>query len=67
MATLSLISATVFAIDINGAFNSLDKDNNSVLSEAEASEDVLLHENFAQIDTDQNGQLSLDEFKQFVK
>ncbi|TMO91837.1 cag pathogenicity island protein Cag25, partial [Pseudoalteromonas sp. S3178] len=44
-----------------------DKDSNGTLSEAEAGEDALLHENFAQIDKNEDGQLSFDEFKQFVK
>jgi Ca2+-binding EF-hand superfamily protein len=52
---------------VNTAFYSLDKDSNGTLSEAEAGEDALLHENFAQIDKNEDGQLSFDEFKQFVK
>jgi Ca2+-binding EF-hand superfamily protein len=48
-------------------FDALDKDNNGLLSEAEAQMDAVLKENFAQIDTDQSGQLSLNEFSKFIQ
>ena len=64
---LCLTSTHLFALDVDAEFNRLDKDSNGTLSEAEASEDALLHENFAQIDTDENGLISLNEFKLFIK
>ncbi len=64
---LCLTSTHLFALDVDADFNRLDKDSNGTLSEAEAGEDALLHENFAQIDTDENGLISLNEFKLFIK
>lgn len=64
---LCLTSTHLFALDVDAEFNRLDKDSNGTLSEAEAGEDALLHENFAQIDTDENGLISLNEFKLFIK
>ncbi|MFK3865295.1 EF-hand domain-containing protein [Pseudoalteromonas rhizosphaerae] len=62
-----LLSFNSFAIDVEATFAELDKDNNGTLSEAEASEDAVLHESFEQIDKDQNGQISFAEFKQFLQ
>ena len=67
IVALGFLSANALAMDVQATFNELDKESNGTLSEAEAGEDAVLHENFSQIDTDQNGQLSLDEFKQFIK
>ena len=67
IVALGFLSANALAMDVQATFNELDKVSNGTLSEAEAGEDAVLHENFSQIDTDQNGQLSLDEFKQFIK
>ncbi|WP_036956581.1 cag pathogenicity island protein Cag25 [Pseudoalteromonas sp. A2] len=64
---LCLTCTHLFALDVDAEFNRLDKDSNGTLSEAEAGEDALLHENFAQIDTDENGLISLNEFKLFIK
>lgn len=62
-----LFSFNSFALDVEATFAELDKDSNGTLSEAEASEDAVLHESFEQIDKDQNGQISLIEFKQFLQ
>ncbi|WP_350605964.1 EF-hand domain-containing protein [Pseudoalteromonas sp. MER144-MNA-CIBAN-0113] len=67
LISLCLTSTHLFALDVDAEFNRLDKDSNGTLSEAEAGEDALLHENFAQIDTDENGLISLNEFKLFIK
>jgi len=64
---LGSFGKNVMAMDVLATFNKLDKDNNGTLSKAEAHEDAVLHENFAQIDTDQNNQLSLNEFKAFIQ
>ncbi|MBE0358818.1 MULTISPECIES: EF-hand domain-containing protein [Pseudoalteromonas] len=67
LLALSLLAANAYAMDVHATFNELDKDSNGTLSEAEAGEDAVLHENFSQIDTNQDGQLSLNEFKQFIQ
>ncbi|WP_295507630.1 EF-hand domain-containing protein [uncultured Pseudoalteromonas sp.] len=54
------------AFDLKDTFNELDKDSNGFLSDAEASEDALLHGNFTQIDSNQDGQISFTEFKSFI-
>ena len=50
---ISLTSLSSYALDLQTTFNELDKDSNGFLSEAEASEDALLHSNFTQIDSNQ--------------
>ncbi|TMP03128.1 cag pathogenicity island protein Cag25 [Pseudoalteromonas sp. S3178] len=67
LAALGFLSASALAMDVQATFNELDKDSNGTLSEAEAGEDAVLHENFSQIDTNQDGQLSLNEFKKFIQ
>ena len=67
LLTLGFVTANAHAMDVQQTFNELDKNSNGTLSEAEASEDAVLHENFTQIDTDQDGQLSLKEFTHFVQ
>ncbi len=64
---ISLISVSSYALDLQTTFNELDKDSNGFLSEAEASEDVLLHGNFTQIDSNQDGQISFSEFQSFIQ
>ncbi|MEL0631818.1 EF-hand domain-containing protein [Pseudoalteromonas carrageenovora] len=67
LAALGILSTSAFAMDVQATFNELDKDSNGTLSESEAGEDAVLHENFSQIDTNQDGQLSLNEFKKFIQ
>lgn len=67
LAALGFLSASALAMDVQATFSELDKDSNGTLSEAEAGEDAVLHENFSQIDTNQDGQLSLNEFKKFIQ
>jgi Ca2+-binding EF-hand superfamily protein len=67
LLALGFLGANAHAMDVHATFNELDKDSNGTLSEAEAGEDAVLHENFSQIDTNQDGQLSLDEFKKFIQ
>ncbi len=64
---ISLISLSSYALDLQTTFNELDKDSNGFLSEAEASEDALLHGNFTQIDSNQDGQISFSEFQSFIQ
>lgn len=64
---LGLVNTDAYAMDVEATFDALDKDNNGLLSEAEAQMDAVLKENFAQIDTDQSGQLSLNEFSKFIQ
>ena len=65
--TLGFLSAHAFAMDVQATFNKLDKDSDGTLSEDEARADAVLHENFAQIDANQDAVLSLTEFETFVQ
>ena len=61
--TLALIafassSAAFAATD----FDTLDVDGNGVISQSEASVDAELMNKFAELDTDQSGELSKEEF-----
>ncbi|MGS0537134.1 calmodulin [Pseudoalteromonas sp. SaAl2] len=61
--TLALIalassSAAFAATD----FDTLDVDGNGVISQSEASVDTELLSKFAELDTDQNGELSKEEY-----
>ena len=61
--TLALIalassSATFAATD----FDTLDVDGSGAISQAEASVDAKLMSMFSELDTDQNGELSKEEF-----
>jgi len=67
LIAVGLFSVNIFAMDVAATFSELDKDSNGTLSESEASEDAVLHESFEQIDTDQDGQISLTEFKAFLR
>lgn len=67
LLALGLVNTDSYAMDVEATFDALDKDNNGLLSEAEAQMDAVLKENFAQIDTDQSGQLSLNEFSKFIQ
>ena len=67
LLALGLVNTGAYAMDVDATFNELDKNSNGLLSEAEAKMDAVLQENFAQIDTDQNGQLSLNEFRKFIQ
>ena len=67
LLALGLVNTGAYAMDVDATFNELDKDSNGLLSEAEAKMDAVLKENFEQIDTDQNGQLSLNEFRKFIQ
>jgi len=67
LLALGLVNTDAHAMDVEATFNALDKDNKGLLSEAEAQMDAVLKENFAQIDTDQSGQLSLNEFSKFIQ
>lgn len=67
LLALGLVNTDAHAMDVEATFDALDKDNNGLLSEAEAQMDAVLKENFAQIDTDQSGQLSLNEFSKFIQ
>ena len=67
LLALGLVNTGAYAMDVDATFNELDKDSNGLLSEAEAKMDAVLKENFAQIDTDQSGQLSLNEFSKFIQ
>ncbi|WP_286890025.1 EF-hand domain-containing protein [Pseudoalteromonas sp. ESRF-bin5] len=67
LLALGLVNTGAYAMDVDATFNELDKDSNGLLSKVEAKMDAVLKENFAQIDTDQNGQLSLNEFSKFIQ
>lgn len=67
LLALGFVNTGAYAMDVDATFKELDKDSNGLLSEAEAKMDAVLKENFAQIDTDQNGQLSLNEFRKFIQ
>ena len=67
MLAFGFMGTDAVAMDVQATFNELDKDSNGTLSESEAGEDAVLHENFSQIDTNQDGQLSLSEFKKFIQ
>lgn len=67
MLAFGFMGTYAIAMDVQATFNELDKDSNGTLSESEAGEDAVLHENFSQIDTNQDGQLSLSEFKKFIQ
>ena len=67
LLALGLVNTDAYAMDVEATFDALDKDNNGLLSEAEAPMDAVLKEDFAQIDTDQSGQLSLNEFSKFIQ
>jgi Ca2+-binding EF-hand superfamily protein len=67
LLALGFLSTGALAMDVQATFNELDKDSSGTLNEAEAGEDAVLHENFAQIDTNQDGLLSLNEFKKFIQ
>ncbi|MGO2011820.1 MAG: calmodulin [Pseudoalteromonas sp.] len=43
-------------------FDTLDVDGNGVISQSEAAVDAELMNNFADLDTDQSGELSKEEF-----
>ncbi|MAD04983.1 EF-hand domain-containing protein [Pseudoalteromonas shioyasakiensis] len=64
---INLVTVDCYAFDLQTTFNELDKDSNGFLSEAEASEDALLHSNFTQIDSNQDGQISFSEFQSFIQ
>ena len=72
LITLLLLSAgflsnNAASMDISATFNTLDKDDSGTLNKTEAKEDAVLHENFTQVDTNQDGLLSLNEFKIFIQ
>ncbi len=54
-------SSAVFAFEALD-FDTLDVDENGAISQVEASEDAELLNRFAERDTDQNGELSKEEF-----
>mgnify|MGYP000504123250 CR=1 FL=1 len=67
MLAFGFMGTDAIAMDVQATFNELDKDSNGFLSEAEASEDALLHSNFTQIDSNQDGQISFSEFQSFIQ
>ncbi|WP_462163294.1 EF-hand domain-containing protein [Pseudoalteromonas xiamenensis] len=65
LAAALMASAAASASEAN--FNSLDKDGNGLISTSEASQLPVLAEEFKNLDTDQDGQLSESEFANFGK
>ncbi|QTH73516.1 hypothetical protein [Pseudoalteromonas xiamenensis] len=64
-AAALMASAAATASEAN--FSSLDKDGNGLISTSEASQLPMLAEEFKNLDTDQDGQLSESEFANFGK
>ena len=61
--TLALIALASSSAAFAGSdFNTLDVDGNCAISQAEASVDAKLMSMFSELDTDQNGELSKEEF-----
>lgn len=58
LIALASSSAAFAATD----FDTLDVDGNGVISQSEAAVDAELMNNFADLDTDQSGELSKEEF-----
>ncbi|WP_462172283.1 EF-hand domain-containing protein [Pseudoalteromonas xiamenensis] len=65
LAAALMASAAATASEAN--FGSLDKDGNGLISTSEASQLPMLAEEFKNLDTDQDGQLSESEFANFGK
>ncbi|WMN61715.1 hypothetical protein NI389_18060 (plasmid) [Pseudoalteromonas xiamenensis] len=65
LAAALMASAAATASEAN--FSSLDKDGNGLISTSEASQLPMLAEEFKNLDTDQDGQLSESEFANFGK
>lgn len=49
------------------SFSALDLDNNGLLSSEETANNDLLHNSFAQIDSNSDANISQDEFTTFIK
>ncbi|MFP3426496.1 calmodulin [Pseudoalteromonas sp. SIMBA_162] len=61
--TLALIALASSSAAFAGSdFNTLDVDGNGAISQAEASVDAKLMSMFSELDTDQNDELSKEEF-----
>ncbi|WP_462163295.1 EF-hand domain-containing protein [Pseudoalteromonas xiamenensis] len=65
LAAALMASAAATASEAN--FSSLDKDGNGLISTSEASQLPMLAEEFKNLDTDQDGQLTESEFANFGK